>query len=384
MKDFVPKGTGNSRFLKSISTFLTQYPTYADFANALINGTLPVDFNGINPSGITQAGTPISKATLLDDSTAQAIGLTGSNPTVNDALLALANRVPVYICGDVGTTATMTRNGTTLTGTVEDTGFALLYPYEYGVWTVTGTALGSSYSKSFNLTVQGSRYCYPFEIGSSLETTSWSDISLISRLGYAQNFFSVGDTKTLTVNDITYTAVIIGFDHDNVNNATTYKRSKAGITFQLVDCLNTTYRMEETGINTNGWNGCNMRLTHLRTTIWGQLQTSLKNVIVTVNKLASAGDQSTTIVTSADTLFLLSEIEVFGARTYSVNGEGTQYAWYTAGNSKIKKVNGSANYWWLRSPVYNSSTNFCTVSGGGGAYTNTASIASGVSFGFCV
>ena len=69
MKDFTAKGAGNSRYLKSVSNFLTLYPTYADFAAALVAGTLPVDMNGINPDGILQAGTPLTKANLLDDTT---------------------------------------------------------------------------------------------------------------------------------------------------------------------------------------------------------------------------------------------------------------------------------------------------------------------------
>lgn len=82
-------GTGNSRFLKSISTFLTQYPTYADFAAALVAGTLPIDLNGINTTGWSQEGTPLNKVTLLSDTTASRLKLSG-DPTVNDALSALA------------------------------------------------------------------------------------------------------------------------------------------------------------------------------------------------------------------------------------------------------------------------------------------------------
>ena len=127
-----------------------------------------------------------------------------------------------------------------------------------------------------------------------------------------------------------------------------------------------------------------MRKTHLRTTIWGQLESSLKSVIKTVNKLASAGNQSATIQTAQDTLFLLSEVEIFGKVTYSKAGEGSQYAYYAAGNSTIKKVNGSAGTWWERSPYGSGTGNFCSVASGGGAFNNAASSAYGVSFGFCV
>lgn len=70
MKDFIPKGTGNSRYLKSVSDFMTRYPTYADFCSALVAGTLPIDLNGVNSGGYTQLGTALNKANLLSDTTA--------------------------------------------------------------------------------------------------------------------------------------------------------------------------------------------------------------------------------------------------------------------------------------------------------------------------
>lgn len=91
MRDFTAKGTGNSRYLKSIAGFLAAYPTYADFAAALVAGTLPIDLNGINPDGILQAGTALTKANLLDDTTAAKLGLTGE-PTVNQALAGILQK----------------------------------------------------------------------------------------------------------------------------------------------------------------------------------------------------------------------------------------------------------------------------------------------------
>ena len=102
-----------------------------------------------------------------------------------------------------------------------------------------------------------------------------------------------------------------------------------------------------------------------------------------MNKLTSAGSQSTTINTTADKLFLLSEIEIFGSVSYSKSGEGTQYDYYKAGNSKVKKFNGSANNWWERSPCGGGSTRFCFVNSNGYANCYNASLANGVAFGFC-
>ena len=75
---------------------------------------------------------------------------------------------------------------------------------------------------------------------------------------------------------------------------------------------------------------------------------------------------------------------LFSWYTYSVSGEGTQYAYYKAGNSKVKNRSGSANAWWERSPRSGYSTGFCIVASNGSATNGYASYSLGVAFGFCV
>lgn len=105
MNDGIPMGTGNSRFLKSIAGFLQVYPTYEDFAAALVAGTLPVDFNGINADGWATLGMLLNKANLLTDATA-ALGGLGSEATPNEMFAALANRLnSIITCGTVDLTA---------------------------------------------------------------------------------------------------------------------------------------------------------------------------------------------------------------------------------------------------------------------------------------
>lgn len=94
MRDGITNGTGNSRYLKSVSGFLQLYPTYEAFAQALIAGTLPVDLNGVSPDGWAQQGTDLNKANLLTDATAALADL-GPEATVNEMLSALAGVVPI-------------------------------------------------------------------------------------------------------------------------------------------------------------------------------------------------------------------------------------------------------------------------------------------------
>ena len=51
MKDGIIKGSGNSRYLRTVANALTLYPNYESFIAALIQGTFPIDLNGINSSG---------------------------------------------------------------------------------------------------------------------------------------------------------------------------------------------------------------------------------------------------------------------------------------------------------------------------------------------
>ena len=70
--------------------------------------------------------------------------------------------------------------------------------------------------------------------------------------------------------------------------------------------------------------------------------------------------------------------------TYSVSGEGAQYAYYKAGNSKVKNRSGSAANWWMRSPWPGNSISSCYVGSTGSAIYGYAATSLGVAFGFCV
>ena len=381
MKDTVIKGDGTSRTLKAPASMPE---TFEEWRSQLLAGNATMDI-GLNSDGCTVVGTAMSKANLLSDTTKAALELSQSDPTVNDALYALSQKgspAEVRVMGDVGTTVTMTRGSKTLSGTVASTGYATLYPTELGDWTIVFTYNGSQKTKVYTLEVIGIVYVYPFVVGATLEATSWDNIAAVSKFGQAPNYWKVGDKKNITVNGVTYAAQIIGFDHDTLTTVDG-SRTKAGITFQLVDCLNTTYSMNGSNTNVNGWRGSTMR-TSTMATLLNQLSSDLKSVLKFVNKVTSKGDNQSGLETTSDKLFLLSEIEVFGATQYSYAGEGKQYEYYTAGNSAIKKVNGSADTWWGRSPRSGNTAAFCSVDVSGHADYNSATISSGVSFGFCV
>ena len=376
MKDTVIKGTGTSRKLKAPATMPE---TFDEWRSQLLAGTATVDIS-LNPAGCDVVGTALTKETLLKDATKTALELSQSDPTVDDALYALSQKgspAEVHVIADNGTQVTMTKGGKTLTAMVSG-GEAVLYPTELGEWTIKYTFDSSQKTKQWKLEVIGIVYVYPFTIGDNLNDTDWADIDICGRLGMAQQFFKVGDSKTVNIGGTNYEVQIIGFNHDDKVSG-----GKAAYSFQLVDCLNQTQQMNTSNTNTGGWNGSAMR--GRMSTYKSQLPAALRNVIKTVKKKSGTGGGSSSGTQQTnDDLFLLSEIEIFGTTTYSVAGEGTQYEWYKAGNSRIKKVNGSANAWWERSPSSGDTDSFCRVNGSGGASSNDANGSYGVSFGFCV
>ena len=274
------------------------------------------------------------------------------------------------------TEVTASLNGKTVSAMSDSSGLAILkIPSYYGTWTVSGTVGGIFVSTDCEIKAAAQ---YELALAPDLETLSWDDISSYSESGVASLMWNVGDKKTVAIDGENYQAQIIGFNHDDKTSG-----GKAGITFQLVDCFDREYQMNETSINSGGWTSCRIR-TSIMATLLTKLPSELQNVIKAVNKLTSAGNQSATINTTSDKLFLLSEVEIFGSVTQSKSGEGSQYDYYKAGNSKVKKVMGSASSWWERSPRGSDSTDFCLVGSKGNATKYGASGPFGVSFAFCV
>ena len=250
--------------------------------------------------------------------------------------------------------------------------------------TVTGKANGSatitiSVAEGTNYTAPANKTCAVTVsfLKDNFADNDWASIIAACHSGSVPSTWVVGNSKTMTINGASYQVDIIGKNHDTYASG-----GKAPLTFQLHDCYADKKGMNSSNTNSGGWTSCTMRSTHLPA-ILALMPTEVQNGIREVNKLTSAGSQSATINTTADKLFLLSEIEIFGSVSYSKSGEGTQYDYYKAGNSNVKKFNGSANYWWERSPRGSHSAHFCSVDSFGDASYNGAGSADGVAFGFC-
>ena len=217
-----------------------------------------------------------------------------------------------------------------------------------------------------------------FKGDSVFSNNDWATIIETCQKNVVPDTWKVGDSKSMTINGISYTVDIIGKNHDVYSDGS----GTAPLTFQMHDCYTTQTVMNSSSTNSGGWKNCAMRVTHLPA-ILALMPNEVKSGVKEVNKLTSAGNQSTSIDTTADKLFLLSEIEVFGSINRSASGEGKQYDYYAAGNSKMKYKDGTLFGWWERSPSIANTNYFCYVNRTPTADHYGANTTFGISFAFC-
>lgn len=199
---------------------------------------------------------------------------------------------------------------------------------------------------------------------------------------------SAGDSASIQVGTVANTVTILGFNHDDLALGTVYgiptATGKAGLSFQAIMTSATGWGMNPSNTTVGGWESSVMRKEYLPSAL-ALFPNELRNVIKAINKVANSGNGSTGLKTVSDNITVPSEIEVFGSRSYSAAGEGEQYAYYKAGNSKILyNTSGKAIDWWLRSSSITAGSYFCAVNTLGNATQYSASTSIAAAFIYCI
>lgn len=212
------------------------------------------------------------------------------------------------------------------------------------------------------------------------------------------DYWAVGDTRTVSLSAMSATGVgeshraqtvqlvILDFEHDDLATAIN-GHSKAAVSIGLKYCLmdasnalnpvngggNTENGyMNSSATNAGGWKNC-ARRAWCNNVFFAALPSTWQSMVKIVNKKSGTGGGSSSgTEITADKIFLAAEIEIFGSRTYSVDGEGTQYQYYknaTANRYKMPKWGSSyvSNIYWERSPFSGGTNGFCAVSSDGNA-----------------
>ena len=184
--------------------------------------------------------------------------------------------------------------------------------------------------------------------GTPLRDWTWKEIINLCNSGEdVRQYFSIGDTRNLVLTTGEVVPVAIG---DFYHNTITGTNDTAAIAFTFVNCLNTQYGMNIGIANEGGWNGSNMRKTHMPNILATfPAELTANNAIKYVDVVASAGSASTTLITSSDRLRLHSVTELGGSGQYAAI-EGTVYPYYNSLSDIRKSANGSLVDYWTRTP----------------------------------
>lgn len=277
-----------------------------------------------------------------------------------------------------GATVTLTLGTASLSAVANSSGLALLYPNKLGTWAATVKTANGTYSGSVEVSMIGI-----IETGlPSFSAMAWADVGAVGQGGNASKTFKIGDERniTLTTNEVV-TLRIEDFNHDDLSAG-----GKASMTFAMKNLFAATRQMNTTNTNVGSWSSSAMRA--YMSTYLSQLPADLRAIIKPVTKKTTAGNQSTTIQSTTDSLWLFSAVEVgLQTTTAGYKDEGTTYPLFTDNASRIKYLSngaGSAQYWWFRSPYTGTATSFA-IAITDGSFTNVAaSYSYGVCLGLCV
>lgn len=187
--------------------------------------------------------------------------------------------------------------------------------------------------------------------------------------GYGYSKYSVGDTITLKYYGKDRVFRVVAKDHFT--------------TGKIVLCAE---YIEETKIwndsNMNNYSSSTIR-EYLNSYVLAGFSNKIQSAITTPS--VPCHNQATA-TTCCDKIWLLSTVEVgFPADTQYAPSAGKAMPWFNSNERRIKKINnanGSAQYWWLRTPYSNVTNRVWIVANSSGTSNSGAASNSGVAFAF--
>ena len=319
----------------------------------------------------------------------------------------------IYVTVEAGSTVTATM-GTMTRNAVYSQGVYVIDVPAFGDWVVTATKGINTATTTVSVTKAGMYEVTLLFVDATLNNNDWETIKQVADASAGANYWSVGDTKEITINGklsdgLTLSnyqtwVYIIGFNHNSSVEGTGiafggFKTAQTGgKDVALCDSAypnNKTsgqwFNMNNSNTNSGGWKSSRMRSTTLplvKSALPPELTSVIKTTSIYSDNTGGGSDTASYVTATQDELYLLAEFEIFGARSYANSAERNyqqQYAYYVAGNSKIKYRHDStatAVGWWERSVYATGAADFCRVIAGGAADGGNASRSIGLAVAF--
>lgn len=204
--------------------------------------------------------------------------------------------------------------------------------------------------------------------------------------------WQVGDTRTVTLGAMAATDVGEAHESQQVTLVLSHAGATPGISradgkeihFQvdLVDSLDVAGYMNSSSTNAGSWDKC-ARRKWCNNAFYNAVPETIRAIFKKM-KVTTATEYNGSANTESEDFFALRAAqEVFGSASGSNATEAAalgQVDYYkNETQHRVKKVKGSANSWWLRSPYSSFSSNFCNGYSNGSASGGNASNTLGVS-----
>lgn len=194
------------------------------------------------------------------------------------------------------------------------------------------------------------------------------------------DYWTVGDTR-----EVYYSTTIVGNSYALWVLTDFNGKTSGGTSYNAIihtkNCHATSRYMNSSNKNAGGWNQSYGRNT-VMAEIYAGMVANFKSMIKTVDNVSGVGSQSDTIQHTNDQIWMFTEQEVQGSRTYAGSAEAAtckHFDYFKIASNKVKTGNGAnPGHWWLRSPYISDSTHFCRVDPDGAAADSSASNLFGV------
>ena len=337
-------------------------------------------------SAIGQMSIPTEESVLMQDTSGAPYWKPSSD-------IGGATKSIITLTGYSGTTYTVTNNGDeNYSGTIGSSESAMVKVNGFGVYTVSYELDGRTDVKTVDVNAIGF-YTVDCHIV-SFARDSYSKISAASKRGQAASLYAIGDTKAVVLNgtvgaynfsnEITY-MFIVAFDHNwsvemNYEHHIVCSFAKSAETggkdvaftdsHYNAEISEPCFHMNASATNVGGWESSYMRNTicsQFKNALPSDLQAVLRTRTIYTDNVGSDPENTHDYTATTDTVYIPSEFEVHGKRSYSNYSEyyaQRQLEYYKNGASKMryKSSNTSAfAYWWCRSPYYGTKYSFCNV-----------------------
>ena len=202
---------------------------------------------------------------------------------------------------------------------------------------------------------------------------------------------ATGVGESHVAQDVTF--VLMNKGGKTLTNAVSSGRTECSFVVGMKDCLNEVGYMNSTGTNNGSWSS-SARRAWCNSVFKNAIPSTLLPIFKQFQNITAQTYNGSTNQTTDDYFALPAAAEVFkGDPTYGTGGSAgkttaysnltefnalSRFTYYETTANRVKTVNGSANYWWERSPNYNASAFFCSVNNDGGAANDNASYANGL------